>query len=227
MARMLQDRDSTDSHLNTTRRHVRLCKQIKGAETLAEAIQPAYQQLQQKQADTQAKAEARQEAYDDLLLSDTDLDNAVRTTFEKCKQFDRENPGLPVLAQIFPDQTYSSIINIPREQEPDVVEKLAIRLENMGETHSLFPVAAELRARITTSRNTITAFHTAVREQKMAEAEEEIAQAALRQQYEINYLEARKLFGRQTAERLFPRLGAKAVKQTEPDTAEESGETAE
>lgn len=48
MARMLSDRESTERHLDSTRRHVRLCKQVKGAEPLAAAIEPAYQELLQK-----------------------------------------------------------------------------------------------------------------------------------------------------------------------------------
>jgi len=54
---------------------------------------------------------------------------------------------------------------------------------------------------------------TAIRNQKMAEAEEAISQATLRRQYELNYLEARKEFGRTTAERLFPQIGSRAAKE--------------
>jgi hypothetical protein len=121
MATMLNDRDSTDRHLDLTRRHIRLCKQVKGASSLATAIEPALQALLQKQAATKTKLDARQDALDDFILRDLELDDGVRTAFEKCKQF---------------------------------------------------------------------------------------AQANLRQQYEINYLEARKTLGRSGAERLFPRPSA-------------------
>ncbi|PIZ45168.1 MAG: hypothetical protein COY42_12685, partial [Armatimonadetes bacterium CG_4_10_14_0_8_um_filter_66_14] len=46
----------------------------------------------------------------------------------------------------------------------------------------------------------------AVRAEKEAEAEEEIAQAASRLEYERSYLRAREKFGRQGAEQLFPHL---------------------
>jgi len=46
----------------------------------------------------------------------------------------------------------------------------------------------------------------AVRSVKFAKAEEEIAQANLRRQYEANYLNARMNFGKISAEQLYPSL---------------------
>jgi hypothetical protein len=51
-------------------------------------------------------------------------------------------------------------------------------------------------------------FRAAVRAEKDAEAEEEIAQAGLRLEYERCYLRARERFGRSGAEQLFPQLTA-------------------
>lgn len=223
MARMLHDQDSTHMHLNATRRHTRLCNQTQGAEKFANAIQPAYEALAQKKAETEAKSDARQMAYDDLLLNDTDLDNGVRTLFEKCKQYDRNNPGAMILKQIFPEEQYGPIVRANMIKEPDLVEELVIRTESLGESHELFPEAAILRAKIEASRSAIEGFNHAVRAQKMAEAEEEISQAALRQQYEINYLDARKEFGRVFTERLFPQIGSRSAKVTiETDSGTDS-----
>lgn len=204
MARMLNDNESTDRHLDSIRRHMRLCKQVKGAEKLAADIEPAYQDLLQKQAATQAKFDARQYALDDSIMRDADLDDSVRTAFERATQFDRENPGAQVLLKIFPEGTFSEITRVERTQEPDVVEQLAVRVESLGDQHSLKPLAAALRAKVEVSRAANAAYFEAIRNQKLAEADEEIAQANLRRQYEFNYLEARKMLGRAAAERLFP-----------------------
>ncbi len=48
-----------------------------------------------------------------------------------------------------------------------------------------------------------------IKQVKTCEAEEDIAQAALRRQYENNYLDARKQLGKIRAERLFPKLKVK------------------
>ena len=58
-----------------------------------------------------------------------------------------------------------------------------------------------------------------VRQVKLVEAEGEIAKEALIRKYELNYLEARKTYGRQQAEKLFPRLSTRL-----PDTEEEPEE---
>ena len=51
-----------------------------------------------------------------------------------------------------------------------------------------------------------TALDNAVRAKKLAEAEDELAQAAVRRAYEENWLDAQKKFGKAAAERLFPRM---------------------
>ncbi len=222
MAKMLSDRESTDRHLDSTRRHIRLCKQVKGAEQLAANIEPAYRDLLQKQAATRAKLEAREDAHDDAILRDADLDDAVRTTFERVKQFDRENPGAQVLLKIFPQGRFSDITRAERAKEPDVVEEVATRLASLGEKHPLNAIAVDLRAKVETARASNAAFLEAIRNQKLAEAEEEIAQANLRRQYEFNYLDARKTLGRAMAERLFPHFSAGEPLE-EPEQPPETG----
>jgi hypothetical protein len=78
MATMLRDKDSTEKHMNTVRRHTRLCKHINGTEEFVTNIQPVFDELKEKQALTQTKTEEREDAYDDLIFQDGLLDNAVR-----------------------------------------------------------------------------------------------------------------------------------------------------
>lgn len=223
MATLLNDRDSTARHLDLTRRHTRLCRQVKGAGALATAIETVNQALIQKQAATKTKFDARQDALDDFILRDLELDDSVRTAFEKCKQFDRENPTATVLLKIFPNGTYSELTNHERSKEPDVIEQLAVRFESLGATHALYPIAADLKTKVSASRAALTAYQNAIRNHKLAEADEEIAQNDLRLQYEANYLEARKTLGRTAAERLFPRHSRQSARE---EPGEPGGEAA-
>ena len=131
-----------------------------------------------------------------------------------------ENPGQAILNKIFPEGKFTVIINVERTKEPDVAEQLAVRFENLGSGHPLYVIAADLREKISDSREAISAYHEAIRGQKIAEAEEEIVQAAFRQQYEVNYLDSRKEFGRVMAERLFPKITGRSTVQELPEKEE-------
>jgi hypothetical protein len=220
MARMLRDNESTGKHLNAGRRHTRLCKKLKGAEKYALNMETVFSQLIVKKKATDEKTDAREDFYDDMILYDTDLDNSIRTSFEKCKQFDRENPGQAVLNKIFPEGKFTVITNIERTKEPDAAEQLAVRFESLGSDHPLYETAAVLREKISASREAINAYYESIREHKLAQAEEEIAQAAFRRQYEANYLDARKEFGKVLAERLFPRITGRSAAEEMAETEE-------
>jgi hypothetical protein len=203
MARMLADRDSSALHLNQARRHERLARRYR-QDAYAVSIRSAIDALQTK-ADISADKELeRQGATDDVAAADADLDDAIRSLFNSAEIFERENLGSGVITGLFPDGGFSSIINISTIQEPAAADALAIRLENLGGAHALAPHAQKIRTLAAAVRDAFTALDAAIRASKAAEAEEEIAQAALRRQYEVNYLEARKQLGRTLAERLFP-----------------------
>lgn len=204
MATMLRGDMSSEAHLNAVRRHMRLCGVGKGADVYAAAIKPAFDELVAKSRAATLKREDRQNALDVVILLDGDLDDCVRTAFEKFNQLDRASKKKPILKTIFPDGKFSSITSVNRLKEPDVVEQLAMRIESLGSQHPLFSIAAELREKVEASRKAIAELFAAITRQKKAEAEEEIAQIALRRRYEINYLEARRELGRYAAERLFP-----------------------
>ena len=201
---------------------MRLCKQAPGAAEFADAIKPAFDALIAKQGITKEKAEERENAYDDILFFDTDQDNTVRTLFEKCNQYDRDNPEDRALPKIFPEGKFTLFTRVSVTKQPDTVEEIAVRLESLGESHALYSAVAQLREKIEASRSAITGYHTAIRDQKIAEAEEEIAQSELRQQYEFNYLDARRKLGRTMAERLFPRTSARQTAEIESTDGAES-----
>lgn len=226
MARMLRFADSADKHLDATRRHMRLCNQITGAQKYAQAIQPQFTALEEKDAQYQQAVDDRTDAYDDMILRDRELDNAVRTAFEKCRQYDRENPNDPVLQVIFPHETFGELIRKNLFKEPNSIEQLAVKFEGLGPKHKLFPLASYLRKYIACMRKSVRAFREALRKEKVAQAQEEMAKSELRTHYEANYLDARKDVGRVHADSLFPRLTHKPVIPVVDEPEEESVEAA-
>ena len=211
MARMLRSADSADKHLDATRRHIRLCNQVTGAQKYAKAIQPQYAALTEKHAQYKQVIDNRIDAYDDMILHDREQDNSVRTAFERCKQYERENPNDPVLHIIFPHEKYGELIRKNLFKEPNSIEQLAVKFESLGPKHKLFPIAAYLRKYIACMRKSVRAFREALRKEKVAQAQEEMVKSELRTQYEANYLDARKDMGRVHADSLFPKLAQKPV----------------
>lgn len=219
MAQMLRDTDSTERHLNMTRRHIRLCGYVKGTEQLITNLKSGVDVLLQKQAAANVAKEKREDAYDLMLLEDANLDNSVKTLFENCQQYDRDNAGAPVLYRIFTDGKFSTISEMNRTDEPDAVLQLAIRLESLGSEHPLAALAATMREKATVTRNAIENHKQLVLAEENAWTEELVARAGLRQLYEENYLDARKRFGKDQAERLFPKMIRPSKKEeTTPDT---------
>jgi hypothetical protein len=117
MARLLYKQDSTALHIRLTRRHIRLCGQVNGGAPYVQAIQPELDNLSQKLQALSAAEEISENSYDDLVLKDSYLDDAVRTLFERTRQYDRENRS-GVSVRLFPDLTFSDIVNMPYSEEP-------------------------------------------------------------------------------------------------------------
>lgn len=218
MARMLADRDSSAVHINQARRHERLAKRYR-QEAFATSIRGALDPLRAKADITAEKELERQGATDDIAAADADLDDAIRTLYNSTEIHERENPGSGVLSLLFPDGGFSAITDISVAQEPAAAEGLANRVTSLGAGHPLAPHAAKLQLLATAVRTALAAQTEAIRALKLAQAEEEIQQAALRRQYEVNYLDARKQLGRSLAERLFPSTRVTGEPAPEPTPA--------
>ena len=216
MARLLNSNDSASRCLNNVRRHQRLNKRVVNDEELINNIQPEYDTLEQKKNVADEKEMIRENAYDDLLLADRNLDDTLRTVFEKCKQYDRDHMSERVLISVFPDETFGDIVRLPFVKEVLEVERIITRIEGLGSDHALASLGKDIRTKATTCNNAIKAVDNAIRDTKMAEAEVDIAKEALIRKYESNYLDARKKYGRTTANKLFPRMyNSKTVQEIE------------
>ncbi len=231
MAQLLYDRHSTKIHLNIVKRHMRLCRQFNGTENLVSSIEPSFEALLEKEAASDRATFEKEVASDFVGLNDTNLDDKVKTCFERCKQYDRENPGRPTLLIVFPDNKYTTITRASLKLEPDLAEQMVARLESLGADHSLNELAAGIKEGISKCREALSDYHQSIRLLKGAEADEEIAKSNLRRQYEFNYYDSIKLFGKNFAERLFPVISTSSRKKTndqeEADVGAEGTDNAE
>ncbi|BAX79761.1 hypothetical protein ALGA_1377 [Labilibaculum antarcticum] len=196
---------SSESHISYSERHVRLCQQTKGAKSLARNIEPKIEDLQIKVNYRFEKVKLRYSAYDGIVLHDGILDDSIKNLADSAKQYDRSNPGRSVFEMLFPDGPPSSITDASFSKEVDKADQLLVRLQSLGEEHALLSHVKILRTAIDASRQAIASHQEAVSDENTAFAQEQLAQAALREQYEFNYLDAVKLFGKNHANRLFPK----------------------
>jgi hypothetical protein len=209
MAQFLYDRHSTNVHLNIVNRHIRLARQIKGAEELVTAIEPSCKDLAAKVANTSIATAETEYKRDLVFLKDTSLDDKVRDVNDSSKKYDRDFPGLSVNNLLFPDGT-TPIIYAPFESEPSLVENLILGIQSLGQDHPLTLHIAPLQAAIDESKAAIGELGAAIKAEKTAEALEAIAKLNLTRQYEQNIYTASSKFGKAFATRLFPVIKTQA-----------------
>ena len=82
MAQLLYERHSTNVHLNIVKRHIRLARQIKGADDLVSAIEPLYNELAARAANTVSVTSETEFKRDLLAFADVSLDDKVRDVYE-------------------------------------------------------------------------------------------------------------------------------------------------
>ncbi len=205
MAQRLQSTDSAEKCINSGNRHTRLCSQAKGTDSLVASIKPIIATCTVKQEALKAATKEFDEAYDIWVFMDGILDTTVKNAASRCKEFDRDNPGPGIYSSIFPEGT-EIITKEKRENEPDIVDNLAVRFENLGSEHELFPCAAKLREAAQKSREASNSHRQAAKKVDVVKTELDIAKSDLISQYISNMLDAEKSFGRDFANRLFPIL---------------------
>jgi hypothetical protein len=220
MAQLLSKRHSTTTCLSVCMRHIRLLRQVKGTEELVAAIDPFRMALLARKKETEIQAENKTVGYDLLVLNDALLDDKVRNLSEGCKQYDRGNPGRPVHDLIFPKGNITSIIRVKMEEEPEEINTLIKRVESLGTDHPIAMHIAFLQSAVDNSKKVIADYKAAIDTLKLAEALEEIAKTNLIRQYELNYYDALKKFGKIYANRLFP-----TITQRSTNDGDESGTT--
>ncbi len=203
MAQLLYPRQSTGKCINIGGRHIRLCRR-KGKEEFITPILPILNKLIEKNNETNEIKKKREAAYDDLVLDNHDLGDLVRTCYDLCKQLDREYTGRTILKLIFPDGKLSGIIYASLHSKPDIVELLVVRIESLGADHPLNEKVAGLKEGLNICRDSLKAYNNCITEQKMTKTLEDIAKTSLIQQYEYNYLDIARKYGKHYANKFFP-----------------------
>lgn len=227
MASLITSRDSAERCINLARRHQRLTKKVVNDGELSNQMTLSMDQCKTKIDLLKQKSEAREDAYDDQALADKSLDDTIRSIFGDCKKFDRDNPAATVLSKIFPDEKFGEIVRLPFTTEISAAEQMELRLESLGAEHPLHLNVALLHGKIEEGKNAILAKNDAIRAEKMAEAEVDIDKEVLIQQYENNYLDARKKYGKHIAEKLFPETRTRRSTVETEELTEPPVETAE
>jgi hypothetical protein len=217
---MLYQRDSTAMHLRLGRRHVRLCGRVTGAEQFAAAIQPKLDKLAAREQERKAETENRENAYDDVVLHDTQLDDAIRTVFERIRQYDREHTTR-TLDLLFPGRAYSDLIRKPLSEEPHAVNKIIVKLEGVDTGAEFKELAALLRQKTEASINSWNVYQQTVARYNEITAAEEVIKLEVRQQYEYNWLDARRAYGANVANSLFPKVSKNPAAHDEDDADEQ------
>lgn len=215
MAQRIYESHSPGLCIRNSKRHTRLCTQVKGADVLANAIAAPIENLKEKIAAKRAAEEAKDEFYDLIVFHDGELDNKVRTAASRCKEYDRDNPGSRTYEMIFPENTTPIIETNPAE-EPAEVLKVVTRISALGEDHPLAYLAAELTEAAEKVNQIVPKYLDAITRVGTADAELQIAKSELIRQYMVNVFDAQKLFGRKMADRLFPRT-SKRTRATDDD----------
>ncbi len=218
MAQQLYERHSTNVHLSIVKRHIRLARQIKGAEELVIVIEPFYNELAAKVADALKATEETEYKRDLLAFTDVSLDDKVRDLHEACKKYDRDHPGIPLTTLLFPEGI-SPFIYAPVETEPTLVEKLILSIQSLGGGHPLAEHVSELQAAVDNSKSAIDELKAAITAEKMAEALEAIAKVNLTRQYEQNIYAASAKFGKTFANRMFPAIKTNGKNEPDDETA--------
>ncbi len=188
-----------------TERHIRLCRIAQGTEQLISDITGSLETFAEKHDAYEAQCSVKCASTDDIWLTFLNLDDAIRTAFEHCRQYEREFSGEKVLKGIFPKEKYSHICIANREKKLGLVQKTVVRFEELGEEHPLYGEAALLQNKINACLSVQNAKITTVQEKQASRAEEEMAKEKHIHQYRANYFSAILQFGRTIAERLFPR----------------------
>lgn len=215
MATLLRDKMSSEAHINHSERHVRLCQQTQGAESLVANIQPKIDNLQAQVNIRIDKVKARYSAYDSIVFKDAMLDDCIKNLAGSVKQYDRSHPGRPIFTRLFPDGRPSTITDASFTKELSKAEGLLVRLQSLAEENSLHNHDAILSTAIKASRQAVLDHKDAVLKESLATSAEELLQVELRNQYEFNYFDAAKLFGKNYANRLFPKFTSKKKKLVE------------
>ncbi|MBN2035295.1 MAG: hypothetical protein JW768_01000 [Chitinispirillaceae bacterium] len=207
-------------------RACRLCCQVgNGAEVFGSRIAAAQDVLEQKRRTAETKKFERILAYDAAILSNSTLDDAVRTAHGECEKYERNNDFVPVVQRAFPGGTITPIIQAPREKKHVLVQQVVSCLHEIASQDGgqVADIASVLDTALQASLKADSFLEQKTLESEGAEALEKLGRIEFCDSYSGVYHDACREFGRRRANRLFPVLNngtkAAAKDQDTPETA--------
>jgi hypothetical protein len=208
MARLPQASSSTATLVETGRRVCRLCDRSgNGAQKYAALIIGAEEELTRVSETTRARMSDRIACYDAAILTDLQLDDAVRDAFRACQKYDRGSKAAPVLEKAFPGGVFTPIIKAPRVQEREMVARVIASLKGMAsEGGQLTGIAKELEAALEKAVEAQEVLDKSILELARNQALEALARKEYVDKYNAVYHMACGDFGRAKANKLFPHL---------------------
>ncbi|NJM14413.1 MAG: hypothetical protein HC896_02675 [Bacteroidales bacterium] len=166
-------------------------------------VKPSFDQVRACLTELDNIEEERIEATDELDYLDTLLDNTIKVCSMNTQTFDARSNAAPVFKILFPDGGYSAITHAKPADELVEAEALALRIENLGPGHQLFPEAGSIRAQVEESKKAIRKINDVATKNQNALNNLEIAKSNFREAYNKNFLHASMLLGNDKAETLF------------------------
>jgi hypothetical protein len=221
MAQSLLESFSAERCIHFAKRHIRLSKQIPGAQALNTNVETVMKDVQQKCTAHENALEEKAFAYDLTVFKDVSLDNGVRDAANACKKYDRDNLGSQTFDLVF-QNNITPIIETHHLKEPEEVRKVIDRINNLGPNHPLKVQADQLLVHVTESEDSITKYNDALKKVASCEVDLSMARFNLVRTYNNTILDAIKMFGRKNTNRLFPQIHSSSIDDVEDDPVEET-----
>jgi hypothetical protein len=151
------------------------------------------------------------------VLADKTLDDAVRSAFDACKKYERNNGFVLVTEKAFPGNVITPIVRAPREKEPNLVQQVIACLREIApENGELSAIVSELEAALQTALTTLESLAQKTRQSENAAALETLGRKEYVEKYSAIYHNACAELGRNKANKLFLIIWS-GKKATTPD----------
>lgn len=216
MVRLSED-DSPARVEDATERHMRLCSQVKGGDKYRSLILPFYNDMVESRSSLDSLKKQVVASQDTIILRDSFLDDLIRDAQGRVKEFDRKNPGSNLLSLIFPGGIITPVITMPYHDEPATAHGIAMKIRSLGETHTLYPLAAEIDEAVEDCNLALKAEEGAIRAEGEGNIQLTLTKIKLVRQYNNNYFIAGNDVDKNYAEKLFPKLRNTGKKEDDTD----------
>jgi hypothetical protein len=225
MARIPQASNSAAKLIVLSERACRLCSQAgNGAQKYSTQIAQAQQALEQRQKTAAVKAFEKVIAYDAVISAENTLNDSVRSAFDACETYERNNNFTPVVEKAFPGGVFSPIVRAIREKKPDLVRTSIACLRQIApENSELLKIASDLETALQPAVKALETMEQKTHEEVEAEALENLEKKQFTETYRAIYHAAQSDLGRKRADKLFPVIWSnKKQEPPEPKPVEQT-----